>query len=97
MTCRRFTPAEAHAAGVLNRVVAPEALDAAVEELVAQLVAKPSVPIALTKEHVNAVTRTMSAASNSPSNTLGSVFNSKSPSASTNSSRTNSREWKWRG
>jgi enoyl-CoA hydratase/carnithine racemase len=65
MTCRRFTPAEAHAAGVLNRVVAPEALDAAVEELVAQLVAKPSVPLALTKEHVNAVTRTLSAAANS--------------------------------
>jgi enoyl-CoA hydratase/carnithine racemase len=65
MTCRRFTPAEAFAAGVLNRVVPPEDLDRTVDELAAELAAKPSVPVVLTKEHVNAVTRTMSAAANS--------------------------------
>lgn len=65
MTCRRFTPDEARAMGVLNRVVAPEALDEAVEALVADLVAKPSVPLVLTKEHVNAVTRTASGVAHS--------------------------------
>jgi enoyl-CoA hydratase/carnithine racemase len=65
MTCRRFTPAEAHAAGVVNRVVPAEGLDAAVDELVNELVQKPSVPMILTKEHVNAVARTMSAAATS--------------------------------
>lgn len=61
MTCRRFTPEEARAAGIVNRVVAPEALDAEVEALAAQLAAKPSVPITITKEHVNAVARSMGA------------------------------------
>ena len=65
MTCRRFSPEEAFAAGVLNRVVAPEGLDAAVDELAAQILEKPSVPVVLTKEHVNAVVRTLSAAANS--------------------------------
>jgi len=57
MTCRRFTPAEAKAAGFLNRVVAPAALDDEVAALAGELVAKPSVPITITKEHVNAVAR----------------------------------------
>lgn len=65
MTCRRFTPAEACAAGAVNRVVDAGDLDAAVDALVAELVAKPGVPVALTKEHVNAVTRSMSAAAHS--------------------------------
>lgn len=59
MTCRQFTPQEAKAAGFVNRVVPPAELDAHVDELAAQLVAMPSVPVAITKEHVNAVTRAM--------------------------------------
>jgi len=61
MTCRRFSPQEAKAMGFLNRVVAPEKLQSETEELARELLEKPSVPIAITKEHVNAVTRAMSA------------------------------------
>ncbi|MDO8432317.1 MAG: enoyl-CoA hydratase/isomerase family protein [Candidatus Binatus sp.] len=61
MTCRRFTPAEAKAAGFLNRVVPADQLEREVNQLAAQLLAKPSVPVIITKEHVNAVTRVMSA------------------------------------
>ena len=42
--------AQALARGLVNRVVAPEALDAEVERLVAAIVAKPRVAIALGKE-----------------------------------------------
>jgi enoyl-CoA hydratase/carnithine racemase len=42
--------AQALARGLVNRVVAPEALDAEVERLVATIVAKPRVAIALGKE-----------------------------------------------
>lgn len=59
MTCRRFTPQEAAAMGFVNRVVPPRDLDAEVEALAAELLAKPSVPILITKEHVNAVMRGM--------------------------------------
>ncbi len=61
MTCRRFTPAEAHALGVVNRVVPSARLDAEVRALADTLVAKPSVPVIITKEHTNAVTRAMGA------------------------------------
>ncbi len=61
MTCRRFTPAEAREAGIVNRVVPPAALEAEVSALAAELAAKPSVPVIVTKEHVNAVTRSMGA------------------------------------
>jgi enoyl-CoA hydratase/carnithine racemase len=61
MTCRRFTPAEAQAARFVNRVVPPESLDACVEELARDLLQKPSVPLTITKEHVNAVARAMGA------------------------------------
>jgi enoyl-CoA hydratase/carnithine racemase len=61
MTCRRFSPQEAKAMGFLNRVVAPEKLQSETEELARELLEKPSVPVAITKEHVNAVTRAMSA------------------------------------
>lgn len=61
MTCRRFSAAEAKAIGFLNRVVAPARLQAEVNQLAAELIAKPSVPVAVTKEHVNAVTRVMGA------------------------------------
>jgi enoyl-CoA hydratase/carnithine racemase len=42
--------AEARARGLVNRVVAPEALDAEVESLVAGILRKPRVAIALGKE-----------------------------------------------
>jgi enoyl-CoA hydratase/carnithine racemase len=61
MTCRRFSPMEAKAIGFINRVVPPAKLQTEVEELARELLAKPSVPVAITKEHVNAVTRAMSA------------------------------------
>ena len=61
MTCRRFSAAEAKAMGLLNRVVPVPRLESEVAELAAELVAKPSVPVVVTKEHVNAVTRAMAA------------------------------------
>jgi enoyl-CoA hydratase/carnithine racemase len=61
MTCRRFTPAEAKAAGFVNRVVVADSLAREVDALAAELAAKPTVPITITKEHVNAVARTMGA------------------------------------
>jgi enoyl-CoA hydratase/carnithine racemase len=63
MTCRRFSPAEAKAIGFLNRVVPAAGLQAEVEQLAADLIEKPSVPIAITKEHVNSVVRAMAAGS----------------------------------
>jgi enoyl-CoA hydratase/carnithine racemase len=61
MTCRRFTPEEAKAAGFVNRVVPAARLHDEVQALAAELAAKPVVPVIVTKEHVNAVTRAMSA------------------------------------
>lgn len=57
MTCRPFTPHEAKALGFLNRVVALEQLDQEVEQLAAEIAAMPSVPVVITKEHVNAISR----------------------------------------
>jgi enoyl-CoA hydratase/carnithine racemase len=65
MTCRRFSPAEAKAIGFVNRVVPAARLKDEVEELARQLIAMPSVPVAITKEHVNSVVRAMSAATTS--------------------------------
>lgn len=65
MTCRRFTPAEAKAAGFLNRVVPAQQLEAEVEALAAQLLSMPSVPVTITKEHVNSVARAMGAGTTS--------------------------------
>lgn len=61
MTCRRFTPAEAKAIGFLNRVVPAAQLAPEVERLAQELIGKPSVPVVITKEHVNAVMRVMGA------------------------------------
>ena len=61
MTCRRFTAQEAKAAGFLNRVVPAARLQSEVEQLAQELIAKPSMPVAITKEHVNAVARVMGA------------------------------------
>ena len=65
MTCRRFSPAEARAAGFVNRVVPAERLAAEAEALAAELVRMPSVPVTVTKEHVNSITRAMGAGSTS--------------------------------
>lgn len=59
MTCRPFDAHEAKAAGFLNRVVPEGDLDAAVEALVQQLLAKPKLALLETKAHVNAVTESM--------------------------------------
>jgi enoyl-CoA hydratase/carnithine racemase len=61
MTCRRFTPAEAKAIGFLNRVVPAAKLAREVNQLAQELVAKPAVPLVITKDHVNAVMRVMGA------------------------------------
>jgi len=50
MTGEFIDAAEARARGLVNRVVPPERLDAEVEKLVAQIIAKPRVAIALGKE-----------------------------------------------
>lgn len=55
ITCRPFGADEALRLGLLNRVVASDGLDQAVEELAAQVAAKPRVAVAATKRHVNAV------------------------------------------
>src|SRR5580704_13734106 len=47
MTCRRFTPAEAKSIGFLNRVVPATQLESEVEQLARELIAKPSVPVAI--------------------------------------------------
>lgn len=59
MTCRPFTPAEAQAAGFLNRVVPEDRLDAEVEELVQLLLDKSALTLRATKRHTNAVTEGM--------------------------------------
>ena len=61
MTCRRFTAVEAKSIGFLNRVVPATQLKSEVEELARELLAKPSVPVAITKEHVNSIARAMGA------------------------------------
>jgi enoyl-CoA hydratase/3-hydroxypropionyl-coenzyme A dehydratase len=61
MTCRRFSAAEARAAGLVNRVVPIERLAAEAEALAREVIDKPPVPVVITKEHVNAVARAMGA------------------------------------
>jgi enoyl-CoA hydratase/carnithine racemase len=61
MTCRPFTPQEARAMGFINRVVPFDELDSEVEQLAAEIIRMPSVPVVITKEHVNAVSRAMGA------------------------------------
>jgi enoyl-CoA hydratase/carnithine racemase len=81
MTCRRFGPDEAKAAGFLNRVVSADRLAAEADALAAQVAAMPSVPIAITKEHVNSVARAMGAGSTAFSDgdaLLGAAFDPES-------------------
>jgi enoyl-CoA hydratase/carnithine racemase len=60
ITCRRFGADEALRLGLLNRVVAAAELDRAVEDLAAEIAAKPRVAVRATKRHVNAVAAGMS-------------------------------------
>jgi enoyl-CoA hydratase/carnithine racemase len=59
MTCRPFDAEEARAAGFLNRVVADDLLDAAVEDLATTLTAKSKYALLATKAHVNSVAEAM--------------------------------------
>ncbi|MEH6637537.1 MAG: enoyl-CoA hydratase/isomerase family protein [Halioglobus sp.] len=59
ITCREFDAAEARSAGFLNRVVLEAELDSVVQALAEQVAAKPFLPVAATKAHVNAVTSQM--------------------------------------
>ena len=61
MTCRPFTAQEAKAMGFVNHAVPFDELDRRVEQLAAEIIAMPPVPVVITKEHVNAVSRAMSA------------------------------------
>lgn len=56
ITCRPFGAEEALRLGLLNRVVAADQLDGTVDELAAQIAAKPRAAVSATKRHVNAVT-----------------------------------------
>lgn len=54
LTCRPFTATEAHSLGFLNRVVADDSLESEVDELAADLSAKPGFLIRQTKQLVDA-------------------------------------------
>lgn len=55
MTCRRFSAQEAKEAGLLNRVVEADALEAEGRSLAESLLRMPAGPLVQTKDHVNAV------------------------------------------
>ena len=59
ITCRQFTPQEAKAMGFVNRVVPVDDLEQHTAKLAEEVAAMPAVPVAITKEHVNAVSRAM--------------------------------------
>jgi len=59
LTCRRFGPQEAMSIGFLNGVVPTSRLAAHVDDLAAQLAAKPGYALRTTKQQVNAVTEEM--------------------------------------
>jgi len=58
MECRRYTAAEAHAMGLVHRVVSGDELAAAVREYAGTLAAKPFAPLAQVKARINAIART---------------------------------------
>jgi len=58
MECRRYTAAEAQAAGLVHRVVPGTELAAAVHEYAKHLAAKPFRPLAEMKARINAIART---------------------------------------
>jgi enoyl-CoA hydratase/carnithine racemase len=59
MTCREVGAEEAQRLGLVQRLVPDDHLDAAVLELVTELMGKASGPLVATKRHVDAVTRQM--------------------------------------
>jgi enoyl-CoA hydratase/carnithine racemase len=61
MTGRRLGAAEAEAWGLVHRVVPAAELDAAVEAVVADLVAQPTAALALTVDALRALGRAVSA------------------------------------
>jgi enoyl-CoA hydratase/carnithine racemase len=61
ITCRRFTADEALRWRWINRVVPLDRLEREAEELAAEIARMPSVPAAVTKDHVNAIARVMGA------------------------------------
>ena len=61
ITCRHFSAEEARRAGFVNRVVPAERVADEAESLAREVASKPSVPVVITKEHVNAITRAMTA------------------------------------
>ncbi|HYC00137.1 MAG TPA: enoyl-CoA hydratase/isomerase family protein [Candidatus Limnocylindrales bacterium] len=61
LTCRRFSAQEAKAMGFVNRVVPAARVEEEARMLAEEVAAKPSVPVVITKEHVNAVVQAMSA------------------------------------
>jgi enoyl-CoA hydratase/carnithine racemase len=61
ITCRRFTPEEAREWRWINRVTSLDTPEHEVEELASEIAQKPSVPVVITKDHVNAVARVMGA------------------------------------
>ena len=58
MECRRYTAAEAHAMGLVHRVVPGDQLPPAVHEYAGRLAAKPFAPMAQVKARINAIART---------------------------------------
>jgi enoyl-CoA hydratase/carnithine racemase len=61
ITCRRFTPEEARDWRWINRVTTLARIEEEAEQLAREIALKPSVPVVITKDHVNAVTRVMGA------------------------------------
>ena len=55
MTCRKFSADDAQKMGLVNRVCTQDGLEGETSELAQCLLSKPSVPLLITKEHVNAV------------------------------------------
>jgi len=58
LECRRYSAGEAHALGLVTRVVAGAALASTVREYAALLAAKPFRPLAEAKARINAIART---------------------------------------
>ena len=58
MECRRYPAAEAHAIGLVQRVVAGVELEKAVREYAERLAAKPFRPLSEVKARINAIART---------------------------------------
>lgn len=57
ITCRQFTPEEAKAMGLVNRVVPAGELEQHTTALAERIASMPAAPVAITKEHVNAASR----------------------------------------